>query len=93
MRIDQTNDSQKERPFTAAISGCLYAALVITVSAGMLLTNAFLCLTIYAAIPKYGNEDLTSRLGQLFFIVAPVILMVVEWNLLDRVNYLFRSRT
>ena len=74
---------------TSTLSGCLYATFVILVSGGMLLVNAFLCLSIYAALPKYENEAISSRVGQLFFFVAPVMLMVVEWNLLDRVQRLF----
>ncbi len=82
-------ESTSERPFTGAVSGCLYAVAVIALSGGMLLVNAFLCLTVYSAFPKYENEAIEARIGQLFFFVAPVLLMVVEWNLLDRVLRLF----
>ncbi len=85
-------DSFTERPITSSLSGCLYAAFVVFVSTGMLLVNAVLCLTIYAALPKYDNEQISSRIGQLFFFVAPILLLIVEWNLLDRLQRLFRSR-
>ncbi len=85
-------DSFTERPVRSALSGCLYAAFVVSVSVGLLLVNALLCLTIYAAIPKSGNEALTSRLGQLFFLVVPVLLLFVQWNLPDRLQRLFSSR-
>jgi uncharacterized membrane protein len=85
-------DSFTERPMRSALSGCLYVAFVVSVSVSLLLVNALLCLTIYGAIPKSGNEALTSRLGQLFFFVAPILLLLVQWNLLDRLQRLFSSR-
>lgn len=86
-------DGDIQRPTTAALSGCLYATFVIVLSGGMLFVNAFLCLTIYAALPRVQSEDLAARIGQMFFFVAPVVLMVVEWNLLDRVQRLFRQQS
>lgn len=85
-------DSFTERPVRSALSGCLYAAFVVSVSVGLLLVNALLCLTIYGAIPKSGSEALISRLGQLFFFIAPVLLLIVQWNLLDRLQRLFSRR-
>jgi hypothetical protein len=85
-------EGDSERPTTSALSGCLYATFVIVLSGGMLFVNAFLCLTIYAALPRVQSEDLAARIGQMFFFVAPVALMVVEWNLLDRVQRLFRQQ-
>ena len=84
-------DSQ-ESQLTGALSGGLYVLFVICLSGGMMLINAFLCLTIYAAIPKPENEELSARAGQMFFFVAPVLLMLLEWNLLDRVQRLFSNR-
>lgn len=72
------------------LSGSTYAALVIMLSCGMLVINAFLCTAIYAILPKYDNVEISSRVGQLYFFIAPVILLVVEWNLLDRVQRLFQ---
>jgi uncharacterized membrane protein len=89
--MDQV-DSFTERPMRSALSGCLYVAFVVSVSVSLLLVNALLCLTIYGGIPKSGNEALTSRLGQLFFFVAPILLLLVQWNLLDRLQRLFSSR-
>jgi hypothetical protein len=85
-------DSFAQRPVRSALSGCLYVAFVVVVSVALLLVNALLCLTIYGAIPKSGDEDLAARLGQLFFFVAPVLLLIVEWNLLDRLQRLFSGR-
>jgi glycine cleavage system regulatory protein len=89
--MDQV-DSFTERPVRSALSGCLYATFVVSVSVSLLLVNALLCLTIYGAIPKSGSEALTSRLGQLFFFVAPILLLLVQWNLLDRLQRLFNRQ-
>jgi len=91
--MDFKLDGSTQRPTTAALSGCLYATFVIVLSGGMLFVNAFLCLTIYAALPRVQSEDLAARIGQMFFFVAPVALMVVEWNLLDRVQRLFSQKS
>lgn len=72
------------------LSGCMYAAFVISLSCVMLVVNAFLCIAIYAALPKYESVEISSRVGQLFFFIVPILLLVVEWNLLDRVQRLFQ---
>jgi len=83
------SDSFAQRPVRSALSGCLYAAFVVIVSAGLLLVNALLCITIQGVLPKPSNEALAARLGQLFFFVVPVGLLIVQWNLLDRLQRLF----
>ena len=85
--------SYSDRPATGALSGCLYAVFVIVVSGGMLLMNAFVCLMVYAALPKLQSEDISARIGQMFFFVVPIMLLVVEWNLLDRLQRLFQRHT
>ncbi len=90
--ITPSGDSVADRPLQSALSGCLYVAFVVAVSVFLLLVNALLCLTIYGAVPKPDNDALVSRVGQLFFFVAPVLLLIVEWNLLDRLQRLFRSQ-
>lgn len=89
--IANDRDSFADRPVQSALSGCLYVTFVVMASVGMLLVNALLCLTIFGAIPKPDNEQLVARVGQLFFFIAPVLLLIVEWNLLDRLQRLFRS--
>ncbi len=91
--LSNETDSFAERPVRSALSGCFYVAFVVAVSIGLLLINALLCLTIYGAIPKPdNNEELVARVGQLFYFVAPVLLLIVQWNLLDRLQRLFRSQ-
>ncbi len=86
------NDSFAERPVRSALSGCFYVAFVVSVSVGLVLVNALLCVTIYSAIPKPNNDEMTARVGQLFFFIAPVLLLIVQWNLLDRLQRLFRKQ-
>lgn len=71
----------------------MYAAFVIAASVGMLLVNAFVCLTVYSALPEYAPPEIMSRVGQFFYFTAPVILMVVQWNLIDRVGRMFIKTT
>lgn len=86
------NDSFAERPVRSALSGCFYVAFVVSVSVGLVFINALLCVTIYSAFPKPNNDEMTARVGQLFFFVAPVLLLIVQWNLLDRLQRLFRRQ-
>ena len=86
-------DSFSDQPIKSAISDCLYASFVVMVRVSLLLMNALLCLTIYGAIPKSDSDEAVARIGQLFFFIAPVILLLVEWNLMDRLQRLFRIRT
>jgi uncharacterized membrane protein YwaF len=88
--LNNDRDSFSERPLTSALSGCLYALFVVVASVSMLFVNALLCLTIYSAVPKPGNEEIVARIGQLFFFIAPLLLLILEWNLLDRLQRLFR---
>ena len=91
MITNETPDSRGERPLSNTASGCLYASVVVAVSAGLLFLNALLCLSIYAVLPKQGDQNMIARAGQMFFFVAPIVLLVIEWNLLDRIQRLFRS--
>lgn len=87
--MNSTSDPQKPSQTAGAMSSCLYVLFVISLSGGMMLMNAFLCLMIYSALPKFESQEISSRVGQMYFFIAPVLLMVVEWNLLDRVQRLF----
>ncbi len=94
---NQNLDYGTEQPETlserlaAAFSSSLYAIFVIALSGGMLLVNAIFCLTVYAAMPKYQNAQIAAQIGQFFFFIVPVLLMVLEWHLLDRIGRLFTS--
>ena len=88
----RSNRETVRRRLANSLSGMLYAVFVVAMSGMMLFMNAILCLTIYSALPKYNNEQIASRIGQLFFFIVPVMLMVVEWNLLDRLQRLFQDK-
>ncbi len=93
MGLDLRNNTEaSERPAAGLLSGCLYSAFVVSASGAMMLVNAFLCLTIYAALPKHSSQEVASRVGQLFFFIGPILLLIVEWNLLDRVQRLFQRQ-
>lgn len=73
-----------------------YAVYVMILSGMMLVLNAVLCLSAHSAFEQFGPDELTKnavvapRAGQLFFFIVPVLLLVLEWNLLDRLGNLFR---
>ncbi len=79
------------------VSNLLFATYVVIVSAMMLIVNALMCLSAHSALTLFGPEWLTKnpniypRASQMFYFLAPVVLMVLEWNLLDRIQRLFNS--
>ncbi len=79
-----------ERPIAHLASGCLYAFYIVALSGFMLFFNALVCLAVYSTIPKMAEEQIMSRIGQLIFFTLPLIMLLVEWHLLDRVQRLFR---
>ena len=86
---ESPTDSFTERPLASSMSGCLYALFVVVLSGALLLVNAILCIAVYSSMPKYQSENVAHRVGQLFYFIAPVVLLIIEWNLLDRIQRLF----
>lgn len=70
---------------------------VLAMTTGMLIINAIVCLSIHSAVMNFGPAFLRDKsgfgphIGQLFFFVVPVLLTIVQWNLLDRLDRLFRK--
>ncbi len=91
MTTSESTDAAGELPLTSAASGCLYASFVVVVSAGLLFVNALFCWTVYAVFPKPADENVAARIGQMFFFIVPVLMLVIEWHLLDRIQRLFRK--
>ncbi|MEM7558846.1 MAG: hypothetical protein AAF394_06970 [Planctomycetota bacterium] len=91
MKEETQIDVVTERPVVSVVSGCMYAVMVVVVSGGMLFLNTLFCIAIYGLIPKVANEQVASGVGQLMFFSVPLILLVVEWHLVDRIQRLFRS--
>lgn len=69
----------------------MYALFVVVLSGFLLLINAVVCTAVYAALPIPSNNEIAPRIGQFFFYLGPIILMVIQWNLLDRLARLFRN--
>ena len=88
---------QSQGVLSSAFSSCAYASYVVGVSALMLILNSVLCLSAHSALTLFGpewlmkNPTIQPRASQMFYFLAPVILMVLEWNLLDRIQRLFRA--
>lgn len=86
----QETEVSGERPILSAASGCLYATYVIVVSGGLLFVNAIFCLTVFASLPVDHDDQVVARAAQMGFFIVPIVLLLVEWNLYDRVRRLFR---
>jgi hypothetical protein len=92
------NGSSGDEPgsLATALSGCAYLIFVLLVTTCMLITNAIVCLSIHSAVMSLGprwlakDKTLAPHIGQLFFFLAPVLLTIIQWNLLDRLDRLFR---
>ncbi len=89
---------ESQSRFGGVVPCILYGSYVISVSGLMLVINAVLCLSAHSALMLFGPAWLTEnpvvapRAAQLFFFIVPVLLMVVEWNLVDRIYNLFASQ-
>jgi hypothetical protein len=98
-KSEVTNSSlpQSQSMFSSTVSSLAYATYVVGVSALMLILNSVLCLSAHSALTLFGPEWLTKdptvqpRASQMFYFLAPVVLMVIEWNLLDRIHRLFST--
>lgn len=94
---DNDHDSSGQEPNSLAtsLSGCAYLLVVLSITTGMLIVNAIVCLSIHSAFMSMNpggldNSTLAPHLGQLFFFLVPILLTVIQWNLLDRLDRLFR---
>lgn len=88
---------ESQSMLSAALPSCMYATFVVGVSAMMLILNSVLCLSAHSALTLFGpewlikNPTIEPRASQMFYFLAPVVLMVLEWNLLDRIQRLFSA--
>ncbi|RMF44648.1 MAG: hypothetical protein D6753_02020 [Planctomycetota bacterium] len=78
-----------DRPLVSAVSAMLYAAYVVAVSSVLLFLNALFALTLFAMLPKSESSELMPRVGQFFYFVVPLLLLIVEWHALDRIHRMF----
>lgn len=84
-------DTVEQRPIVSVTSGCMYAFFVVAFSGAMIFVNALACLAAYPLFPEINNDQIGTRLGQLFFFTVPLIMLLIEWHLIDRLRRLFRS--
>lgn len=97
--VENGIDSSGEEPnsLTTSLSGCAFLLLILVVTTGMLIVNAVVCLSVHSAFMMFGpsvivdNASLAPYIGQLFYFLVPVLLTIIQWNLLDRLNRLFRK--
>ena len=94
---ENVNGSSGQEPSSLAtsLSGCAYLLMVLSITTGMLIVNAIVCLSIHSAIMRMSSEwlgeaPLAPHLGQLFFFLVPILLTIIQWDLLDRLDRLFR---
>lgn len=82
--------------WSTSLGGCAYVLGILVFSVIMLIVNAIVCLSVYSALVSFGppqvfnNPGISPYIGQLFFFVMPILLTLLQWNLLDRLNQLFR---
>ena len=92
------NESSAEEPnaLATSLSGCAYLFVLLAITTGMLIVNAIVCLSIHSVFMTFGpswlvdNASIAPHVGQLFFFVVPILLTILQWNLLDRLDRLFR---
>ncbi|GIW98831.1 MAG: hypothetical protein KatS3mg111_2164 [Pirellulaceae bacterium] len=83
------DEQSTPKPWRTAGSGCLYAVYVIALSTALLLVNAIFALTLFSVVPKPASKELAARVGQFVYFVVPLILLILEWHLIDRIYRLF----
>lgn len=96
---DNANESSDDEPGSLATSltGCAYLLFLLAITTGMLITNAIVCLSIHSMFMSFGpawladNASLAPHVGQLFFFLVPIVLTILQWNLLDRLDRMFRG--
>lgn len=98
--VESSIDEMTSRPsgLSSSVTGCGYLLFVLAVTTVMLIINAIVCLSIHSAVMSFGPRYMQDKSGlgphfaQLFFFLAPVLLTIVQWNLLDRLNRIMRGK-
>ena len=72
----------------AAAAGCLYALLIAVVTAALLLVNGSIVLVMVQAFAQSGFALAARKdLAQVLLLALPVLMVVVQWKLIE---YVFR---
>lgn len=64
--------------------GCLYLLSVCVTACTLLVINAVVVRALYGFLPADPEIFAHPRLGRAVMFVAPIMLLVVEWMLIDR---------
>ncbi len=89
---DDGRSHRQEPARTDSFAGCVFILFTLTVTALMLLINSVFCLSLHTAFRAFApelfsdNAQITTPLSQMFFFIAPIVLMILEWNWLDRMT-------
>ena len=97
---ETTLEEWTSRPsgISSSVTGCGYLLFVLAITTVMLIINAIVCLSIHSAVMSFGPQYMQDKSGlgphfaQLFFFLAPVLLTILQWNLLDRLNRMMRGK-
>jgi hypothetical protein len=90
------SSGEEPNSLMTALSGCAFLLYVLLITTGMLIINAVVCLSVHSAFMTFGpsslvqNPGIAPYVGQLFYFLVPILLTIIQWNLLDRLNRLFR---
>ncbi len=96
---ESIDESKTQRQLKASnltwLAGCGFILYTLSVTALMLLVNSVICVSLHTAFRNVAPELFTDHAqiatpaSQMFFFLAPIVLLIIEWNWLDRFS---RSR-
>jgi hypothetical protein len=92
--LETVGESSSDEPnsLVTSLSGCAYLLVILLVTTGMLIVNAIVCLSIHSAYMTFGPPRIVEDPTISPFFVVPILLTIVQWNLLDRLNRIFRGQ-
>jgi hypothetical protein len=64
--------------------GCGYLFLVCLIACVLLVVNAIVVRAVYVSLPNAPPVVAHPRFGRAVLFIGPIVLLVVEWTLLDR---------
>ena len=66
--------------------GCGYLLLVCLIACVLLVVNAIVVRAVYVSfLPDTPSTDTEKRIGRAVMFVGPIVLLVIEWTLIDRI--------
>jgi hypothetical protein len=84
----------RQRRFFASSEGCGFILLTCLVSCAALLVNVAVFSGVYTYLEALGPDWLDQpRIEQSIKLIAPVLMLVVEWRLFDLLTDMFAGKT